>query len=129
MTSQPIAAALRRRALAAPAAATLVPRRAGAHADHEHRGAAADPDDFAVAMAVATARMHRGMQAAPEGDPARDFARMMVAHHQGAVDMALALLRWGADGPMRRLAQAIVVEQRGEIEVMQRYLRETAPPG
>lgn len=70
-------------------------------------------------------RMHDGMAAAkPTGDPDRDFAAMMIPHHQGAVDMALIQLRFGKDERLRRLAEGIIVEQRQEIEVMQRILDE-----
>jgi uncharacterized protein (DUF305 family) len=58
----------------------------------------------------------------------------MIAHHQGAIDMALALQRWGAapiaagvpPSRMLRLAQEIVVEQQAEIAVMEQFLRDTA---
>ena len=53
------------------------------------------------------------------GNPDRDFATMMIPHHQGAVDMAEAELRFGRDPVLRRLAQGIIVEQRQEIAVMQ----------
>ncbi len=43
---------------------------------------------------------------------------MMVPHHQGAIDIALAELRYGHDERLRRLAQEIVVTQRDEIAVM-----------
>jgi hypothetical protein len=79
-------------------------------------------ESFDTLMQQAMARMDAGMMVAPSGDPDRDFARMMIPHHQGAVDMALAELRYGHDERLRRLAQAIVIEQRQEIEVMQKIL-------
>jgi uncharacterized protein (DUF305 family) len=84
--------------------------------------APADADDFYALMDVAMARMHSGMHVAPSGDVDRDFARMMIPHHQGAVDMAVAELRFGHDPRLRRLAQAIVVEQGQEIQLMQGIL-------
>jgi uncharacterized protein (DUF305 family) len=41
---------------------------------------------FASLMAQAMERMHRDMSIVPSGDPDRDFAAMMIPHHQGAVD-------------------------------------------
>jgi Domain of unknown function (DUF305) len=82
---------------------------------------------FQALMDEATARMHAGMAISPSGDPDVDFAHMMIPHHQGAVDMALVELRFGRDERLRRLAQGIIVEQRQEIEVMQRTLRDPAP--
>jgi uncharacterized protein (DUF305 family) len=72
-------------------------------------------------------RMHKDMSIAPSGDPDRDFAAMMIPHHQGAVDMARVELQFGKDPVLRRLAQGIIVEQLQEIEVMQRELRQIAP--
>jgi len=69
-------------------------------------------------------RMHRDMSIVPSGDPDRDFAAMMIPHHQGAVDMAKVELQFGRNPVLRRLAQGIIVEQLQEIEVMQRELRQ-----
>jgi uncharacterized protein (DUF305 family) len=84
-------------------------------------------DSFATAMDAAMARMDRDAVVAPTGDPDRDFAAMMIPHHQGAVEMAEAELRFGHDPILRRLAQAMIVEQRQEIEVMRQSLA-TLPP-
>jgi hypothetical protein len=43
---------------------------------------------------------------------------MMIPHHQGAIDMAEAELRYGHDERLRRLAQEIIVSQTQEIAVM-----------
>ena len=94
----------------------------------------AEPVGFTAEMDAAMARMHQAMQIAPEGRAERDFAHLMIAHHQGAIDMALALQRWGAapiaagvpPSRMLRLAQEIVVEQQAEIAVMEQFLRDTA---
>ena len=77
---------------------------------------------FARAMSEAMQRMDRGMAARLTGDPDRDFAAMMIPHHQGAIDMAKAELQFGRDPVLRRLAQGIIVEQQQEIEVMRRQL-------
>jgi uncharacterized protein (DUF305 family) len=86
-------------------------------------GAAARDPGFASLMEEATTRMHAGMQVQLSGNPDRDFARMMIPHHQGAIDMALVELRYGKDERLRRLAQEIIVEQQQEIAVMQQALR------
>ena len=51
------------------------------------------PEGFRKMMDDAAARMHSAMQVRYSGDADRDFARMMIPHHQGAIDMALAELR------------------------------------
>ncbi len=94
---------------------------------HGHAAPASAGDTFQGLMDEAMARMHAGMAIAPSGDPDVDFARMMIPHHQGAVDMALVELRFGRDERLRRLAQGIIVEQRQEIEVMRAALRDLAP--
>jgi uncharacterized protein (DUF305 family) len=74
-------------------------------------------------------RMNSGMAAArPTGDHDRDFAAMMIPHHQGAIDMAKVELIYGRDPVLRRLAQGIIVEQQQEIELMQRSLNERRGP-
>ena len=73
-------------------------------------------------------RMHKDMAIVPSGDPDRDFAGMMIPHHQGAVDMALVELRFGRDERLRRLAQGIIVEQQQEIALMQSILDERPSP-
>ena len=86
--------------------------------------ASAQVDGFTEAMRGSMQRMHVAMMVAPSGDPDRDFAAMMVPHHQGAVEMAEAELKFGKDERLRRLAQGIIVEQRQEIVVMQGILAE-----
>ena len=72
--------------------------------------------------------MDQGMKQAPMvGDPDRDFAAMMIPHHQGAIDMAKAEVLYGKDPVLRRLAQEIVVTQQQEIVVMRRQLDQTLP--
>jgi uncharacterized protein (DUF305 family) len=73
------------------------------------------------------ARMHTAMEISPSGDIDRDFAQMMIPHHQGAIDMALLLLKHGHDEKLKRLAQSIIVEQGLEIAYMRSLL--AAPTG
>ena len=94
-------------------------------------GAAVSDVTFSSQMMEAMNRMDAGMMAAKRtGDPDRDFAAMMIPHHQGAVDMAKIELIYGRDPVLRRLAQAIIVEQQQEIDLMQRFLNKpsASPP-
>jgi uncharacterized protein (DUF305 family) len=52
--------------------------------------------------------MHRGMAVTTSGDPDVDFARMMIPHHQGAIDMARVELAQGKDPARRAMAQDII---------------------
>ncbi|TPG53048.1 DUF305 domain-containing protein [Sphingomonas glacialis] len=99
-------------------------------------GAAArdESDGFTLVVATAMSRMMADMDIKPSGDPDRDFVAMMVPHHQGAIDMAVAELRFGKDERLKRIAQEIVVEQRQEIDAMRLVRNEpaylqTAPRG
>ena len=89
--------------------------------------ATAAADSFAAMMDTAMATMDRAMMAPSSGDPDRDFAAMMIPHHQGAIDMAVAELQFGHDETLRRLAQGIIVEQRQEIVVMSDALASLSP--
>ena len=93
-----------------------------------HRGdtSSGPPESgFAAQMMQVMQRMDAGMMAAKStGNPDRDFAAMMIPHHQGAIDMAKLELIYGRDPVLRRLAEGIIVEQQQEIELMQRYLHE-----
>jgi uncharacterized protein (DUF305 family) len=108
----------------------------GAHAQemhHQHSQPAAMPAPaafvassdrpFARLMDDAMAIMARGMQAAPmNGEPGHDFVTMMLPHHQGAIDMARAVLLNTKDPELRNLALGIIAEQQNEIKVMQAWL-------
>jgi uncharacterized protein (DUF305 family) len=96
---------------------------------HEHSAAMAQPDSpdatFQRDMTQAMRRMDEDMMIRPSGNADRDFAAMMIPHHQGAIDMAKAELQFGHDPVLRRLAQGIIVEQQQEIELMRRRLDST----
>jgi uncharacterized protein (DUF305 family) len=72
-------------------------------------------------------RMMNDMTVAPTGDVDLDFVAMMVPHHQGAVDMAVAVLRHGRNPQIRRLAQEIIVTQRQEITAMRLAVGQPLP--
>jgi hypothetical protein len=80
---------------------------------------------FGQLMTDAMNLMHTAMHSGPyTGEPDRDFVVMMIPHHQGAIDMAKALLLYGKDPQMRRLAQEIITDQQSEIELMQLWLKQ-----
>jgi uncharacterized protein (DUF305 family) len=72
-------------------------------------------------------KMMADMTIKPSGDVDRDFVEMMVPHHQGAVDMAQAELKYGHNEQLRGLAQQIVATQQHEIFVMQHALGDKSP--
>jgi YVTN family beta-propeller protein len=100
---------------------------APAHAAHAHASPpspaspSSSPSAAGAAMAEMTVAMDRMMAAMTvdsSGDVDRDFAEMMIPHHQGAIDMAEAELRHGRNELLRRIAQEIIVDQQQEIAAM-----------
>ena len=73
-------------------------------------------------------KMMADMTIKPTGDVDRDFVAMMVPHHQGAIDMAKAELKYGHNEQLRRIAQEIIVTQQQEILVMRLAVGEELPP-
>lgn len=77
---------------------------------------------------AAMKKMMAGMEIKPSGDVDADFVAMMVSHHQGAIDMAQAELRYGHNEQLRRMAQEIIVTQQQEIAAMRLALGQSLPP-
>jgi hypothetical protein len=89
-----------------------------------------DPDEasFLTESDAAMSKMMADMAVKPTGDIDRDFVAMMVPHHQGAIDMAQSMLRYGHNEQLRRLAQEIVVTQQQEIAAMRLAVGDKLPP-
>ncbi|WP_395444734.1 DUF305 domain-containing protein [Caulobacter sp. UC70_42] len=85
-------------------------------------------DSFKAENDVAMDKMMAAMAVKPTGDVDRDFVEMMIPHHQGGIDMAVAELRYGKNEQLRRVAQEIIVEQQQEIAAMRLALGDPLPP-
>jgi uncharacterized protein (DUF305 family) len=83
---------------------------------------------FLAENTAAMRKMMTDMAVTPTGDVDADFVAMMVPHHQGAIEMALAVLRHGRNPRIRRLAQEIVVTQQQEIAAMRLAIGQPLPP-
>jgi Domain of unknown function (DUF305) len=92
------------------------------------RSGRSDEQSFLLENSAAMNKMMADMTVQPSGDVDRDFVAMMVPHHQGAVDMAKAELKYGHNERLRRLAQQIVATQQPEIKVMQDAVGDEQPP-
>jgi Domain of unknown function (DUF305) len=91
---------------------------------------AANPEEapFLAENQSAMSKMMSAMEIKPSGDVDKDFVAMMAPHHQGAIDMAKAELRYGQNEQLRRLAQEIIVTQQQEIVAMALALGQPLPP-
>jgi len=73
-------------------------------------------------------RMHTAMSSVePSGECDLDFVKLMLPHHQAAIEMAKTQLIYGKDPRMRRLAQEIITDQQSEIDLMQLWLKQHKP--
>jgi uncharacterized protein (DUF305 family) len=75
------------------------------------------------AFSEANNKMHKDMMIEYSGDAEIDFVRGMIAHHQGAIDMAKVELQYGKDPEMRKLAEGVIKAQEAEITEMQTWLK------
>ncbi len=66
--------------------------------------------------------MHVSMDVPLMGPPDADFLRTMIPHHQGAIDMARVVIKYGKDPEVRDLAERIARTQGWEVGLMRRTL-------
>jgi uncharacterized protein (DUF305 family) len=73
------------------------------------------------AFEEADQKMMHGMAVQMGGDADRDFVAGMIAHNQGAVDMAKVELQYGKDPEIRHLAANIIQSQARQIAQMKAW--------
>ena len=119
----------RRTLLLLAAALSLSTSGAPASPQHAHTGSPPASDDLAWSeLQQSMQSIHEAMSSLKSsGNNDEDFVRLMLPHHQGALDMAKAELLHGKDPQMRRLAQEIITDQQSEIELMHLWLRQHQP--
>jgi uncharacterized protein (DUF305 family) len=77
--------------------------------------------DYATAMH----KMMMDMMAPLTGKADLDFVQGMIPHHQGAIDMANAVLKYGKDQEVKKMAEGVVSAQESEITLMKAWLAKT----
>jgi len=93
------------------------------------RSAPAAEAQYLAESVAAMTKMMIDMGIRPSGQIDADFVAMMVPHHQGAIEMAQAELRYGHNEQLKRMAQEIIVTQLQEIAAMRLVLGQPLPPG
>ena len=94
---------------------------------HSHGGKAAMEPGWSDLMR-SMEKMHSAMASLePSDDSDVDFVKLMLVHHQAAIDMSQTQLVYGKDAQMRRLAQEIITDQKSEIDLMQLWLKRQQP--
>ncbi len=96
------------------------------HGGHSEAGAAHDGSPVTAGYRAANDRMHADMDIAFTGDADIDFARGMIPHHQGAIDMATVVLEHGTDAELRTLAAEIIASQTEEIAFLRSWIAQNA---
>lgn len=84
----------------------------GAAKSVSHPGMKSDHNMMAMNDDMAAMKkMNTAMMAAKGATPDITFARKMLAHHQGAMDMAQIELKYGSDAEAKRMAQQMIDDQ------------------
>ena len=90
-------------------------------------GKSASMSEAATAYADAAGRMHLPMmQGLQASDPDVAYVRGMIAHHQGAIEMAKVRLLYGKDEQTKTWANNVIRDQQREIEEMESWLTKNA---
>lgn len=75
-------------------------------------------DAYKHAMEKMNADMQKGM----DPDPTKAWVKMMIAHHQGAVEMNKVVVKETKDAEIRNMAEKTKSEQETEIKKLQTWL-------
>lgn len=70
-------------------------------------------------------KMKESMNAAPNtGNVNLDFVLEMIPHHEGGIDMAKAIIKYGTNEDVKKIAKNIVTSQETQIPLMQQLKTE-----
>lgn len=93
--------------------------------DHDHPAqstAAPSVSSATAAYRAANLAMHEAMDIEFSDDADLDFARGMIAHHEGAIEMARIVLEHGKDPELRQLAEKVILDQEAEVAFLRGWL-------
>lgn len=98
----------------------------GGHDAHSAEASTTTGSPATEAYRAANLAMHEAMNIEFSDNADIDFARGMIGHHQGAIDMARIVLEHGEDPELRQLAEEIIEAQEAEIAFLQNWITENA---
>lgn len=78
-------------------------------------------------FADAEMRMNGAMMAAVGSDAGQSWAKKMIEHHQGAIDMSRIVLDQGASGDVAMMARETIEKQQKDMEDIRKLIREGTP--
>ena len=110
---------------AGPAA---VAQQGGGHGHAADKNGADPPEESAKAgfYVDIVENMHNEMDIDLTGDPDVDFVKLMIPHHQSAIEMAQLVLKYGKDPEIRAIAEDVIREQEREIAELREWLKKNA---
>lgn len=92
--------------------------------DHSKKGTGSHMDKAMHGFMTSMKTMDHAMMDAKGSTIDSTYARKMIAHHQGAIDMAKVELMHGSDASAKRLAQKTIDENTKGIADLSEYLRQ-----
>ncbi|WP_093255611.1 DUF305 domain-containing protein [Pseudomonas sp. Snoq117.2] len=67
-------------------------------------------------------KMDQGMMRSMSADPSATWARMMVEHHKGAIEMSNVVLKYTSDPVIREMAERNIAEQNKSINELNLWI-------
>lgn len=79
----------------------------------------AQAKDYASAYTTIFNKMKEGMNNAPyTGNISLDFVEEMMPHHKGGIEMAKAIIKYGSNPEVNKIAEHIVTSQEAQMPIM-----------
>lgn len=79
-------------------------------------------DDAGQAYTKSMEKMNVDMKKGMDPDPTKAWAKMMVAHHQGAIEMSQTVLKETKDPMIREMAEKAVKDQAKEQTMLKEWI-------
>ena len=79
-------------------------------------------DDVGPAYTKSMEKMDADMKKGVDSDPTKAWAKMMVAHHQGAIEMSQTVLKETKDPMIREMAEKAIKDQTKEQTMLKEWV-------